>query len=156
MTDASQGPQSSGTPASMAPDGGQANVSGDPPQEPPSPTYYGLIAVVAGIVGVVVVMIVATVGALMIKDRDTFAAAAAFAGSAITAISTIAAAYFGIKVGQENTKDATQSARLAADREKKATAKAAAATAVAISAGRGQLSEDDVHAAMDTALADMQ
>ena len=64
-------------------------------------------AVLYGVVGIIVVLIVATFAAIF-TNKDTLSEATAFAAPAITAISTIAAAYFGIKVGQDVASDATQ------------------------------------------------
>ena len=70
---------------------------------------FGLTAVWIGVIGIIVAL---TVGVLAVYVAgDKAGDVATVASPAIAAISSITAAYFGIKLGQEGTKEATDTAK---------------------------------------------
>ena len=95
---------------------------------------FGLTAVWVGVVGIIVALIVGVIAVYVAGDRAVDVATVA--SPAIAAISSITAAYFGIKLGQEGTKEATENAKQANETAVEAT-KAAGDAAARASATKG-------------------
>lgn len=93
----------------------------------------GIVAVLIGVVAIVAtpVVIAVILGATGQKAADI----QTLAGSAISAIATITAAYFGITLGQQGRADAEEKKDQAKDAAGSAKAEAAAARAVALAVG---------------------
>jgi hypothetical protein len=95
---------------------------------------FGLTAVWVGVVGIIVALIVGVIAVYVAGDKA--GDVATVASPAIAAISSITAAYFGIKLGQEGTKEATDTAKEANEAAADATKRAGEAAAKA-SASKG-------------------